>query len=1081
MIAQVRELKSHLMFVFLAVILLGQTYPAMAQPDTDHIVINEVDINPPGDDSKSVIEWVELYNPTNQTMDIGGWIIGATSGLKTTYKVPTNTQLKSGGFLTYTFGPLWFPDASATIQLKDKNGIVVDQTQLLADAENNLKSWQRTADGLDTDSKSDWAFRTSNAGSSNGKISSTATQTFLTINVETDMTNYIFGETVKITGQVSKKVNVSYQSYTAEEINLVISGPSGFERKFVLYPDNSLSFKTDFRTDKVLKVPEGDYKVSAEYAGATSEAIFSVGEKEFVPPERESSASISITTDKLEYIPGQQVIINANTSKIIPFAGMQFKVFNPNGKQVHDGTLYPDTKGKFSVQLFINPVNPVFGTYDVIVTYDTATSQTTYKVTPENKETQAISLTTNKKVYGLGDTVVITGRQNKIITPTLEIQITQPFVSKQITDTFVIKDLLRTSDFGGDGTFRYEFKIPVSKQRLGDYTVKVNARSVDSSEVIFKVVENPEEFVDVQSLPLTIDTDKSSYTIGDLLVISGKLSVKQNIGKQTVGIVITDSGGKPIISIGEWKATSGKKTETAYSFTAVPDSTGNFEIKTNIYRQIFQKGEYSVKATYGKNTAFASFSVTDPAEKGSGVKIIASTDKEVYGIGEIVQLTGKVSTFTAQTAYEVTLTDPNGKQTSDGVIVDNSKFSWSWTIPSYGKIGVYKITVSSDSDETNVYFKVSDNPESDSVLLPITVETDRAVYSNGDTITISGQAISKSSSTTSGSIVNIRPQITIKTDANKIVYSALPDITVGGKFQASFKVVPNVFKAGEYKVTASYYDEKAQTVFRINDNFGTGDVPLALLMETDKDKYLPGETVKISGKTSKIISVFEVDVTVSKTGEEKNPVSIRFDQSGSFNYDFVIPQTNSLGTYTVKADTDFDTIIDTFEVVSELPQESVEEPINATPQDTGGVAVKTKITDKVNRITDSDIPILIETKDIDGTVYTPRMLDGLLRVNPGDNSVVNLKVTFDGTCIIGPDSGCKVKKSTRDGSSLYQIVKVNDENLRIRYSGPNVGIEKFTILPEDANAMIPNGDWNVEIIKDKQISRFYYKISYTAQ
>ncbi|MGI0009937.1 MAG: lamin tail domain-containing protein, partial [Nitrosopumilaceae archaeon] len=140
-----------------------------------------------------------------------------------------------------------------------------------------------------------------------------------------------------------------------------------------------------------------------------------------------------------------------------------------------------------------------------------------------------------------------------------------------------------------------------------------------------------------------------------------------------------------------------------------------------------------------------------------------------------------------------------------------------------------------------------------------------------------------------------------------------------------------------------------------------------------------------------------------------------------------------------------------------------------------------KITDAVNRITDSSIPITIETKNVEEIIYTPTLFDGSLRVNAGDESKVNIRVTTeDGTCLIGQDDDCKVTKSTREGSSLYKIIQVDDTNLKIRYSGHGAKLEKFTILPEAPNGTIPEGDWNVEIIKDKQISRFYYKISYTS-
>ena len=67
-------IKSKILFGLFVFFLLGGTViPALGQTDAiaDHVVINEIDINPPGDDSKSIAEWVELYNPTSSPIDIG--------------------------------------------------------------------------------------------------------------------------------------------------------------------------------------------------------------------------------------------------------------------------------------------------------------------------------------------------------------------------------------------------------------------------------------------------------------------------------------------------------------------------------------------------------------------------------------------------------------------------------------------------------------------------------------------------------------------------------------------------------------------------------------------------------------------------------------------------------------------------------------------------------------------------------------------------------------------------------------------------------------------------------------------------
>ncbi len=1081
MIVKVRELKLHIMFGFLVMILLlGQVAPVMGQSSNteDHVVINEIDLNPPGDDSKRVFEWIELYNPTNTTVDLGGWSIGATTGIKTTYKIAEGTKLKSGGFTIFAYGPLWFPDTSSVIQLKNKDGTIIDATPTLRDIENGLKSWQRAADGLDTNSSTDWLFRTSNAGSSNGKTGFTATNGFLSIKVSTDKTTYISGDVVKISGEVSKRVTLPDQKYIFQQIHLKITGPENFKKSISLFPDRLNMFKTEMKTDKVLNVPEGNYKVIAEYAGETTETSFTISEKAFTSTEKEASAIITIGVDKSFYLPGETAVLNANTSKIIPFAGMKFKVFDPNKKQVYDGTLYPDTKGKFSTKFFINSVKPVFGEYAIVATYNKETTKASYEVVPEIKEDTIISLSTDKRVYGLGDTVIISGRSNKVWVSSLDLEIVQSYKSKDVTDTFVVKNIVRLA---GDSTFKYEFRIPNDEKRYGDYKVKIS-KEIGSAEIYFKVVANPNEFIEVESKPLSISTDKESYNVGDQIVISGKVIEKKDLGRQGVKISITKEDGTPIISKRDPRGTASDNIDAQYSFTGVPDTSGNFEVKSTISRNIFENGKYVLKANYANEHASISFVVEDSLDRSGGVKIIGSTDKEVYGVDEKVILTGGVSTFTAQSAYTIKLTDPNGKTTQGGVTLNNGQFTWTWTVPPRGTVyGLYKITVSSDSDKTNVFFKVSKDPKSETKLQPIVVEIDKDVYSSGETAIISGSVI-KEVSGTEGLVVIQKPEIIVKSEKNKEVFRAYPDLREDGSFKTLLKLVTGVFKTGQYKVSAKYYDVKDQVVFKVDDRFNIGkDIPLVLLMETDKEQYLPGETVKISGRTSKIISVFDIDVKITKEDVLISDATVKFDQMGSFHFDYTIPQNANLGNYTVEADTDFDTTTVLYEVVNELPPEIITLPTDEPSTDTNKPVAPKKLTDVVNRITASSIPVTVVTKNLGEKIYVPTLLDGTLRVNIGDESKVNIKVTTDdGTCLIGQDEGCKITKSTREGSSLYKIVKVGDTDLKIRYSGHGTKLEKFTILPDDPNGTIPEGDWNIEIIKDKQISRFYYKISYTS-
>ena len=88
--------------------------------------------------------------------------------------------------------------------------------------------------------------------------------------------------------------------------------------------------------------------------------------------------------------------------------------------------------------------------------------------------------------------------------------------------------------------------------------------------------------------------------------------------------------------------------------------------------------------------------------------------------------------------------------------------------------------------------------------------------------------------------------------------------------------------------------------------------------------------------------------------------------------------------------------------------------------------------------------------------------------------------TIDGQCVIGQNSNCLVSESTRKPGEIYSIVSIDDINYKIRYSGNDVRLEKFSIVPEDSDSKINIENWDVKIVKDQQPTRFYYKVSYIA-
>ncbi|MBI3638901.1 MAG: lamin tail domain-containing protein [Thaumarchaeota archaeon] len=1152
MIVQMRDPRLYLVIGFLAVVILCvQVNPVMGQSSiTDNVVINEVETDPPGDDSKSLLQWVELYNPTSQPVNIGGWTIGATTGLRNTYTISAGTNIPSGKFLTYTFGPSWFPHIGAVVQLKDANGMVINQTPPLDDQQNDFNSWQRIADGFNTNSSSDWAFKIATTGSSNGMLSSTGTSSALSIAVVTDKTNYIFGDMVKISGQVSKQTNIPNLSYIPEQIKIIVTGP-GFQKTIMVYPDNHLQYETDLKADQLVGFNEGDYKVSVTYSDASANTQFTLSEQAYVPPPQQAQTALTFATDKPSYILGDPINIVGNVSKVIPLTAVTYKVYDPNNVQVYDGTLFPDTQGRISSSNYyhtgatvygvvVNPVNPVYGRYDIVAKYDTAQTTASFNLIQQPTLSAPIVVTTDKQAYGLGDSVTISGRTNLIGVYDFQIEIVQSYTSGVVRSTFDVKSALNVAS---DGTFTYKLPIPGTSDRFGSYRVTISEKSY-KAQADFNVVQDPSIFVATNSGPLSITTDQSSYAIGDSFNISGNIASNQLTTATSLIITVLNADGTALIS----KANTAPNlsggigsgvVDTPLTFYAYPDSNGNYKIQETLYRSVFGTGTYTLKVTYNKLTSSTSFSVYDPLVTGNQA-VIASTDKQVYGAGETVHLTGKLASFVDTSSYTVTLTLPDGSLITNPLTITNGFFSWDWTIPNssttHGTLatiinsgrqnvvtinnypntyGIYRITIGSNHAKTDLFFGVSKNPQTETTLSPFFLQTDKTDYTTTQTVQVFGQVIPQVN--TAALEQNTMINILVYTGTGQEVSRATVQVNAGGQFQTSLELRPGVFQTGTYKIYGSYLGTSSQASFNVTDPFTTSSNKLTLLMTTDKDKYLPGQTVLITGRTGYIISINSVDISigladdtivsegqiVSKQGSVLPKHTVPFDQTSSFSYDYKIPNNAKLGNYVVMASVPFGIFNVPFQVVDQLPNVVPAPEVNATQENTTqgtpqiitpsrtpstiGPIQKTILSnmmtiEKVNRITDSFIPITLKEKTTGNSTFYPRMIDGLLRVNPGDESSVNLKVTLeDGTCLIGPDSDCKIISSTQNSGLLYQPVQVGNQNFLVGYAGSGDRLEKFTILPADENAVIQDGQWNIQVLKKDQPSRFYYQITYVSK
>ncbi len=1066
----------------------------------NHVVINEIETNPPGDDSKTISEWIELYNPTSETVDIGGWEIVPTV-LTKTLVIPAGTEIKSEQFLTFSYRPIWFTDISDSVQLWNSNGTLVDKTPSVTDSDNDFSSWQRIYDAVGSDSDSDWTFETSSPGSTNGKLETQSESTKVSVSINSDKSQYVFGESAVLYGNVSEALFVEKPTFAPVQIIITISGPN-YSDIITLYPNLDLEFSTSIGLQNVLGISEGIYNVTAQYGDTADTVQFSVGHQ-IVEATKKQSHTLHITTDEISYMPGDTVTIYASTTQEVPFEGLKFTVEDSAGDKIAQGTLFPssdvtipkefgNSSGRvfFMTDLFVDTTSPAYGQYRILGQYSTQTAQHTFDVTADVKENTPVSLKTDKPAYEPGEIIVISGRSNDHWVPYLSLEILKSSNLALSTSGGTGLKILDNVKLEGDSTFSHEIAIPENFESFGEYRVTVSGK-IGTFSTKFAIVEDSSNFVSPTD-PFFVVTDKAVYEIGEVVRISG--SIRNQIIASTfvtvpVEITITNTAGNSLASAG----TSADENTRAGApvdlrFTAIPDPAGNFMVDAEAIRSLFPEGAYAIHAKYGNLQDTTVFIVTDPINLGSS-EIIVSIDKEIYGFGETLNLFGKFGAQTSDSqAVSLTLYKPDGDTDKFGTTIDGGFFSWSWDTPisetssgsendravSKSNIGVYRLNVEIGGNNANVFFKISKDPQNYSLdVSPLAVFTDRSLYQLGDTLIVRGNVLEKSQSSAGliPDLVNIK--VLSGVSPYGVIYEANVFPDNGGFYTSSFELPISVFLEGTYNVRASYSGETANAQFGVSSGFvlGTG-ADLELILTLDKEKYYPGDTLKLHGQPSKIVYVETFDVSIIKQsensitcgafycGQHAGPVtSIQPDPTVSFTFDYKIPESNSLGSYEITVDAGFDTVSITF-LVEDPPAPS-------------------RITDKVSRIVESNILIAPEPKFSEGHPLTPRAFSGSLLTVRGAESQVNLQITStDGVCVIGQSDDCLISNSTRSSDAIYSVVSFGQADYKVRYSGPDVVFEKFAILPAANDGSLPLEPFAVSIIKDQQPSRFYYKITY---
>jgi len=181
-------------------------------------------------------------------------------------------------------------------------------------------------------------------------------------------------------------------------------------------------------------------------------------------------------------------------------------------------------------------------------------------------------------------------------------------------------------------------------------------------------------------------------------------------------------------------------------------------------------GTYEIIAEYFDKADLATFEVVEDFKES--VPISLWTDKEAYGLGEEVKITGRVNQVwigsldlkIIDTKQSAIVTSSSGSASGFKIlatltVMGDGSFGYTFTLPDDEiRLGDYKISVSKDLGSITKIIHVVANPDEFVVSNePLTILSDKEIYDLGDKMIISGfiQNIFTNSSYETGSSVTI--------------------------------------------------------------------------------------------------------------------------------------------------------------------------------------------------------------------------------------------------------------------------------------------------------------------------------------
>ncbi|MGI0012812.1 MAG: PEFG-CTERM sorting domain-containing protein [Nitrososphaera sp.] len=413
-----------------------------------------------------------------------------------------------------------------------------------------------------------------------------------------------------------------------------------------------------------------------------------------------------------------------------------------------------------------------------------------------------------------------------------------------------------------DGSdFDFEYDIPADADD-GIYTIEVEY----DGESVFTYF-----FIDENDDDITVETDSDFYGPGDNVDISGTVD-QPNLELDAVEITVLDPENDEKVN-GHEEELDGD--DFRYDFDLDNDEDLH--------------GRYAVEVVYDNDEGFFIFEVEE--DGGSSDFVSAELSKTSYKRGEEVIVTGEIAEDDVDLAEVlITVDDPSGDEIFDDSVRPESdgSFEFDFSIKDDAPTGQYEVTLSYEGyDDEVLTFSVTTGTTTGGTTgigsgsdRGLTAKINKVSFLAGESITVTGvvPSIVKDELITIG---------IFEPDGTFTKVQAFPEPDSDKEYSATLRLPSWLEVEDDYKIVIGYDGRDVELEFDItgkSDDASEGPITV----ETDKERYSAGSTVKITGKIAEdIFTGGQMVIQVENAADAR------------YRYDLVAPSDDGSYSYSM--------------------------------------------------------------------------------------------------------------------------------------------------------------------------------------